>query len=769
MKQVKSFALFLFVLCGFAALPAIAKDTRNLSVKQSAETYGIRWALVIGNDSYSHISPLKNARADAKAIALALEKAGFKVMLKQDVGLSAMKAAIRSFKGQLVGGDEAVFYFAGHGVQLGAANYLLPVDISGESEEQVKDDAISLQRILDDLQEQKTKFSLAIIDACRNNPFKGQGRAIGGRGLAPTTAATGQMVIYSAGAGQQALDKLSEKDPSPNGLFTRVFLKEMQHAGVSVDRVLRNVREEVVRQARSVGHEQVPAIYDQAIGEFYFRPPAAQTAGTPSLQREGNQPDGNAAELVYWNSVKDGGRAELLAYLEKYPDGQFAELARSRAERIFQDLAALISGQPKMYTSQALHRTPSNIPILYGPVAQALKNKASDAQLRELLASYRQDAERGDPVAQFSLGSIYRTGFGVQQDETEAYRWQKMAAESGLAVAQTNLGAAFLTGKVVGKDEAEAIKWFRKAADQDEAIAISYLGNLYLNGSGVAKDVTEAVKWYRRASNLGYAEAMVYLGDMYYQGLGVSTDEIEALKWYRKAAEQGNPRAVNNLGLMYLNGFGVARDEAEALKWFRKGSDLGDTNAMGNLGFMHQVGKAVARDEIEALKWYRKAAELGNAYAMNSLGLMYLNGLGVAKDEAEALKWFRKGSDLGDTNAMGNLGFMHQVGKAVARDEIEALKWYRKAAELGNAYAMSNLGLMYLNGLGVTRDEAEALKWFRKGSDLGDTNAMTNLGFMYEVGKAVARDEIEALKWYRKAAEKGNENAKASLKRLGTE
>ena len=125
--------------------------------------------------------------------------------------------------------------------------------------------------MLDDLTERKAKFSLAIIDACRDNPFKTAGRDLGGRGLSPTSAATGQMVIFSAGTGQQALDTLGPKDKNKNGLFTRVFLQEMQKPGVSIDRVVRNVRTEVVGLAKSVGHEQVPAIYDQVVGDFYFR------------------------------------------------------------------------------------------------------------------------------------------------------------------------------------------------------------------------------------------------------------------------------------------------------------------------------------------------------------------------------------------------------------------------------------------------------------------------------------------------------------------
>lgn len=233
---------------------------------------GNRKALVIGNDSYSDVAPLINARADALAVGQALRSVGFQVATHLNLNEKAFKQALRDFRQQLQGGDEVVFFYAGHGVQLGNTNFLLPVDIRGDNEEQVRDDSIQLQRVLDDMHERKVRFTLAVIDACRDNPFRTQTRALGGRGLAPTQAATGQMIIYSAGSGQQALDRLGAQDPEKNGLFTRVLLREMLTPQLPVDRVLRNVRNEVVRLARTVGHEQTPALYDQAIGDFYFKP-----------------------------------------------------------------------------------------------------------------------------------------------------------------------------------------------------------------------------------------------------------------------------------------------------------------------------------------------------------------------------------------------------------------------------------------------------------------------------------------------------------------
>lgn len=244
----------------------------DVPVSSNDARTGMRRALIMGNDAYKEVSVLQNARSDARAMSKTLGRLGFEVSTHLDLTERGMKVAIRTFKSQIRGGDEVVVFFAGHGVQLGATNYLLPIDIRGQSEDQVRDEAIPLQRLLDDFQDTKARFALAIIDACRDNPFKTAGRAIGGRGLASTSAATGQMVMFSAGTGQQALDRLGPQDKEPHGLFTRVLLKEIDKPGVSIERLVRNVRNEVARLSKTVGHEQVPAVYDQTLGDFFFRP-----------------------------------------------------------------------------------------------------------------------------------------------------------------------------------------------------------------------------------------------------------------------------------------------------------------------------------------------------------------------------------------------------------------------------------------------------------------------------------------------------------------
>jgi hypothetical protein len=271
-----------------------------------------RLALVIGNDAYQHADPLGNARADAKAVADALQATNFKVTLKQDVTLQAMKQAIRTFKNEVAGGDEVIFYYAGHGVQLDGNNYMIPVDTAGDSADQLKDDSVSLQRVLDDMQDQKARFTLAIIDACRDNPFKGNGRALRTRGLAPVTAADGQAVLYSAGAGQEALDNLGPRDKDPNGVFTRVLIKEMKTPGLSFDQVIHEVRDQVVALAKSVDRIQTPGYYSQFTGDFFFTAAAAGLTASVSQAPSAAQAPAAAAPSAPHQHVQTAD--EIAAY-----------------------------------------------------------------------------------------------------------------------------------------------------------------------------------------------------------------------------------------------------------------------------------------------------------------------------------------------------------------------------------------------------------------------------------------------------------------------
>jgi hypothetical protein len=229
-----------------------------------------RIALIIGNNDYRFVTTLGNAVADARALKRELEIRGFQTVYRENATRRNMNDAIEEFLGKLSTDAIGLVYFSGHGVQINSANYLIPTDLQAEKEADVANDGIDLGKLLDRMAQIQPRFSLVVIDACRDNPF--HGRSIGAsKGLAPPLSnAEGVMVVYAAGANQQALDRLSSADTDPNGLFTREFIKAMRKPGLNVQDMLTEIKLAVIQKAKSVGHVQTPAIYDQSVGTFVF-------------------------------------------------------------------------------------------------------------------------------------------------------------------------------------------------------------------------------------------------------------------------------------------------------------------------------------------------------------------------------------------------------------------------------------------------------------------------------------------------------------------
>ena len=257
-----------------------------------------RHALVIGIDDYDYVEPLQKARNDARAVHGALEAAGFEADLLLDgTGISVVQA-LEAFTDRLSPGDEAVFFFAGHGVELEGENILLPADIPAPErggDLLVRRFGIPVQDVLDQIQRRGARLSLLILDACRDNPFPRQGtRSLGGtRGLAEMRAPEGAYIMYSAGAGQAALDRLSDDDPDPNSVFTRALLPRLTTPGLRLRDMVLEVRSEVRQLAMSVEHNQFPAVYDQLDGEFQFIEGEAPKRDRPS------PPTPPRAEITY--------------------------------------------------------------------------------------------------------------------------------------------------------------------------------------------------------------------------------------------------------------------------------------------------------------------------------------------------------------------------------------------------------------------------------------------------------------------------------------
>ena len=141
-------------------------------------------------------------------------------------------------------------------------------------------------------------------------------------------------------------------------------------------------------------------------------------------------------------------------------------------------------------------------------------------------------------------------------------------AEKGDPLAQVQVGTMYLKGQGVAKDIAEGARWFRRAADQGHPLGLTRLAELYLRGRGVERDLAIAAALFRKAAEGGFAEAQLAIGTLFENGQGVPADPAEAARWYRKAAEQGNAGGQFNLGSLYSSGTGVPQDSLQAFAWY---------------------------------------------------------------------------------------------------------------------------------------------------------------------------------------------------------
>jgi Tfp pilus assembly protein PilF len=241
-----------------------------------ARVPGRRVALVIGNDKYEYLPQLRKAVNDARAVADHLGKVGFEAIIIENGNRRTMSEKLTELTGKVGRGDTAFFFFAGHGIAIKGGNYLLPTDtpqINEDQEPMVTREAIGADSIVDALQERGARVIIVVLDACRDNPFKKAGtRGVGGKdGLGEMLAPEGVFVLYSAGFGQTALDRLSDKDDNANSVFTRTFASLLERPGITLQEIAKITQSEVKKLSASVNHTQMPAYYDQIDGALALR------------------------------------------------------------------------------------------------------------------------------------------------------------------------------------------------------------------------------------------------------------------------------------------------------------------------------------------------------------------------------------------------------------------------------------------------------------------------------------------------------------------
>ncbi|MEZ5925327.1 MAG: caspase family protein [Hyphomicrobiaceae bacterium] len=359
--------LFAAAVCLVAVLapPAIA-ETRRV-------------ALVIGNSAYSSVSELTNPKNDAAAVAETLRAIGFdEVRESLDLTQSEFRRALRDFTALARTADVALVYYAGHGVEVGGRNFLVPTDATLAEATDTEFEAIPLDNVRTAVSGARN-LRLVILDACRNNPFKlasaGGSRAVG-RGLARVEPGANEIVAYAAREGTVA----SDGDGTVNSPYATALVKYMQKPGLEVRLMFGNVRDEVLA---ATGRTQEPFTYGTLGGQpIYLNAPAGTSETSPvTPPAQGDDLNKRAADA--WITVKDTTSVAILkAYIAKFEGTIFADLAAARLAEI---MAAQPPSAPEAGSFDATPETadPVGEQVAVGPIIDDSENVAL-AQPQEL-------------------------------------------------------------------------------------------------------------------------------------------------------------------------------------------------------------------------------------------------------------------------------------------------------------------------------------------------------------------------------------------------
>jgi uncharacterized caspase-like protein len=420
-------ALLLLVLLSSLATPGHAAE--------------LRVALVIGNAGYKDL-PLDNPQNDAADMAAALREMGFRVILKRDADSRGMRNAVREFGAELRNADVGLFYYAGHGVQLGGANYLLPVGADIRTQADAEDVSLDVNYVLRTMEGSQARVRIVILDACRNNPYPRAFRSAA-LGLAPMTAVTGSVVAFATAPGSLAAD-----GEGRNGMYTKHLLESLRHPESDILKVFQRTRAGVVRET---GGRQTPWESTSLVGDFHFRAPQATTQLASAAPAAVATPaaDPTATDRAYWESVKDTKNPdELQAYLDQFPNGLFAGLARARMRALDKAptvAAAATTGREAAPAERERTAPPAATPsgLSYGGVtSQVQKNKTTQLDLVQMFGGPSISTTDADGTEVW----VYERAVTEteRQNRSEGYQ---AAANLGLFFSHVQVGGGGTTGK----------------------------------------------------------------------------------------------------------------------------------------------------------------------------------------------------------------------------------------------------------------------------------------------------------------------------------
>ena len=457
---MKPLTLFLtLMLCLLGALPAVAQSNRSLNEH--------RVALVVGNATYKS-SPLRNPINDARAMREKLRDMGFQVIYFEDLRTRQVGAALREFRTAIRPGSVALFFYAGHGLQVRGENFLPTVDAELASEDDVPQQSLAVEAVLNAMEDSKAAVNLVLLDACRNNPFARNFRS-SATGLARVQAPSGTLIHYATRPGAVADDGSGR-----HGVYTEALLAHIGERGVPIETALKRVTTRVRDASKG---RQEPWMEGSLTGDFYF---VVSPGATVNVQPA--QPTPANADEAAWQAAESLRTATAYqAYLGEFPRGLYAAAARVKlaalqgASPAAAPQAATVvrpgPGKVTMTPGPAIALAPSGatapapVPVAPAPVvALAPRDTQADATLvaalREMSlaritgGSFQMGADADEPGfdGQPDAAAQPRRGVSVGNYElayyeTQVYQWKKFVEATRYVTEAERSGGCHVPGR----------------------------------------------------------------------------------------------------------------------------------------------------------------------------------------------------------------------------------------------------------------------------------------------------------------------------------
>ena len=475
-----------------------------------------RIALVIGNAHYAR-KPLANPVNDARLIEATLSKLGFKVDRLENATLADMEHAATAFLRKAPSADVSLFYYAGHGAQVGGKNYLIPVD-NGKLvfEDDLRTQGLDATgNIVDYLDRHRVpgKLSIVVLDACRNSDLKASGRGLADGLAEPAQKPEGMLLAFSTSPGQIARDNPDRR----NSRYTESFAEAIRIPGFEVKSVFARVRDTLATETRDSKEPQTPWFHSSTSSvDFCFT----------------RAPDGRCGGITP-------------------PPLKLVKLAKEGGAR----------GQEVEALSRALN-DPLSVALYKRIDEEAMQLEPGD------LKPWFDGANRGDLYATTVLGFYYLWKDKTYQatgafTKPEAIRWLRRAADLGYAPAEYELGLAYGSGYANGRNDDEVARlYYDKGLKKNYALAQFGIAGLIENA-----DPAKAVAFYRQSAAQGWDRAMDYLARAYLKGRGVERNPAQAAEWARKSYELGGSEMSQHLlGYLYVNRLIQPKDDGERIR-----------------------------------------------------------------------------------------------------------------------------------------------------------------------------------------------------------